>query len=335
MMPEQLLGISGMALQIVYLLVGVGLLWVGADLLVKNASHFATAVGVSPIIVGLSVVSLGTSAPELVVSLVAAFKHSAGLSIGNIIGSNIANVGLILGVGAIITPLNVEKSWVKREVPFMIGVTLVFSFIAYRGYELNQLDGVVLLGLMGAFMYYLAHYARKEMNAFKEIQQELLHQNSPDVQMVSIIKKFGYLLGALLGLGILILGSNMTVNSGKTLAVMMGVSDMIIGLTLIAIGTSLPELATTIVGAIRKETDIVVGNVIGSNIFNLLLIGGVVSIIHPVAIQKNLFFINIPMLIFTSLIVLPIMRFKLNIQRYEGFFLLALYVLFIYLTFRV
>ncbi|NOX37640.1 MAG: calcium/sodium antiporter [Calditrichaeota bacterium] len=335
MMPEQLLGVSGMPLQIAYLLVGVGLLWIGADLLVKNASQFATAVGVSPIIVGLSVVSLGTSAPELVVSLMAAFKHSAGLSIGNIIGSNIANIGLILGVGAIITPLNVEKSWVKREVPFMIGVTLVFSFIAYRGYELNQLDGVVLLGLMVAFMYYLARYARKEMNEFKEIQRELLHQDSPDVQVVSVMKKLGYLLGALLGLGILILGSNITVNSGKTLAVMLGVSDMIIGLTLIAIGTSLPELATTIVGAIRKETDIVVGNVIGSNIFNLLLIGGVVAIIHPVAIQKNLFFINIPMLIFTSLIVLPIMRIKLNIQRYEGFFLLALYVLFIYLTFRV
>ncbi len=334
MMPEQILGISGVALQIAYLLAGVGLLWIGADLLVKNASQFATAVGVSPIVVGLSVVSLGTSAPELVVSIMAAVQHSAGLSVGNIIGSNIANIGLILGVGAIITPLNVDKSWVKREVPFMIAVTLVFALIAYRGYELNQVDGIMLLALMIGFVFYLGRYAHKEMNEFKEIQRELLHQNGSDVRMASWMKKLGYLLGALLGLAVLILGSNITVTSGKTLALMMGVSDMIIGLTLIAFGTSLPELATTVVGAIRKETDIVVGNVIGSNIFNLLLIGGIVSLIHPVAIQKNLFFINIPMLIFTSLIVLPIMRFKLNIQRYEGIFLLMVYILFIYLTFR-
>ncbi len=315
---------------------GVGLffLWWGADLMVKNASRFATALGVSPIIIGLSIVSVGTSTPELVVSIVAALQKSAGISIGNIIGSNIANIGLILGIGAIITPLQVKTTWVRREVPYMILVTTVFSLEAFRGYELTRLDGSILIVLLLLFIVYLGRYAFKEMSNFKEIQQEL-HLSGESVTSVPAKKKLWYLLLSLVGLGILILGSEWSVTAGKIIARHLGVSDMVIGLTVIAVGTSLPELATTIVGTLRGETDLVVGNVIGSNIFNLVLIGGIVSLIRPIPLEPSLIHINIPFLFILSIILLPLMRIRYNVSRLEGVLLLASYGLFLYLTLRV
>ncbi len=302
--------------------------------MVKNASRFAAALGVSPIIIGLSIVSVGTSTPELVVSIVAALQKSAGISIGNIIGSNIANIGLILGVGAIITPLQVKASWVRREVPYMIIVTAVFALEAFRGYELTRLDGSVLILLLIIFIFYLGRYALREMSNFKELQTELHLAGSP-TKTIPIKKKVGYLIFSLAGLGILILGSQWTVTAGKIIATRVGVSDMVIGLTVIAVGTSLPELATTIVGTIRGETDLVVGNVIGSNIFNLVLIGGIVSLIRPIPLEPALVKINIPFLIVLTIILLPLMRIRYNISRLEGILLVASYALFLYLTVRV
>ncbi len=323
-----------MGLTIAQLIFGLFCLWWGADLLVKNASRFATALGVSPIIIGLSIVSVGTSTPELVVSIVAALKHSSGISVGNIVGSNIANIGLILGVGALIFPLKVKADWIRREVPFMIFVTIVFSLVAFTGYNLTRLDGMILIALLFVFVVYLSKYALREMNNFKEIQKELQLEGQV-VTSVPWQKKMIYLFLALLGLGILILGSDWTVSAGKTIAHRFGVSDMVIGLTIIAIGTSLPELATTIVGVLRGETDLVVGNVIGSNIFNLVLIGGVVSLIRPIPLNPQLIKVNIPFLIVLSLVLLPLMRYRYNITRLEGLFLVAAYIIFLYFTVRV
>ena len=323
-----------MLLTIAQLMIGLFFLWWGADLMVKNASRFASALGVSPVLIGLSIVSVGTSTPELVVSIVAAIQKSAGISIGNIIGSNIANIGLILGIGAMITPLKVKASWIRREVPYMILVTTIFAYEAFRGYELTRVDGSVLIALLVLFIIYLGRYALKEMSNFKEIQEEL-HLNGMATQQISVWKKVGFLALSLVGLVILIVGSDWTVTSGKIIARHMGVSDMVIGLTIIAVGTSLPELATTIVGTLRGETDLVVGNVIGSNIFNLVLIGGVVSVIQPVPLEPGLININLPFLMVLSVLLLPLMRIRYNINRLEGFFLVAAYVLFLYLTVRV
>ncbi len=323
-----------MLITVAQLGIGLFFLWWGADLMVKYASRFASALGVSPVLIGLSIVSVGTSTPELVVSIVAAVQKSAGISIGNIIGSNIANIGLILGIGAIITPLKVKASWIRREVPYMIFVTSIFAIEAFRGYELTRLDGSILIILLIIFVVYLGRFALREMSNFKELQSQL-HLAGNASEHETFWKKLLYLAVSLVGLTILIVGSDWTVTAGKIIARHMGVSDMVIGLTIIAVGTSLPELATTIVGTLRGETDLVVGNVIGSNIFNLVLIGGMVSVIQPVALEPKLININLPFLMILSIVLLPLMRIRYNINRVEGFFLVAAYVLFLYLTVRV
>lgn len=319
-----------MFLEFLFFLIGLGLLWLGAELMIRNASRVAGALGLSPIIIGLSVVSLGTSAPELVVSIVAAAHQNSGISIGNIVGSNIANIGLILGIGILINPMKIKETWIQREVLIMIFSTVVFYGLAYYGYQLSISDGLVLLFLLVLFLFYLIRFSAKEINEFRLAG---LSNSEMQPQKISTGKKIILLILTLLGAAILILGSEVTVNSGKEIASDFGLSDMIIGLTLVAIGTSLPELATTIIAAIRKETDLIVGNVIGSNIFNLLLIGGIVPVIHSVPIDKFLFTNQLPVLLLISLAVWPLMRRKMELKRYEGFFLLIAYFVFIYLTF--
>ncbi len=317
-----------MLLQFILLLMGVALLWLGAELLVRNSSAFATSLGISPVIVGLTVVSIGTSLPELVVSLIAAIQDSMGISIGNIIGSNIANIGLILGIGAIITPLKVKRSWVHKEVPAMIGFTVLFTIFSYSGFQIGRLEGIVLVLLLLGFLSYLSRTSLNQMQEFKELK--LAGEGATEEKLS---RRLLYLFFSAVGAAILITGSKITVDSGQTLARHFGVSDEVVGLTLIALGTSLPELATTIVGVLRKETDIVVGNVVGSNIFNLLMIGGVVSIIRPIPISHFLFTREFPFLLGFSLLVWPIMRIRWNVHRYEGILLFVLYLVFIILVF--
>jgi len=307
--------------------IGLGLLWAGAELLVKNASRLAESLGVSPVVIGLTVVSMGTSAPELVVSIVAVIEGNSGISIGNIVGSNIANVGLILGIGALIRPMHIRKSWVNREVPFMILSTIIFIIFSYFGYRLNAIDGLILLALMGIFLYYLAHFSAKKMSEFRENISE------SGQEKLAANKKITFFLLALAGVGVLVFGSELTVRSGKNIAEHFGVSDLVIGLTLVAVGTSLPELATTIIGAIRKETDLIVGNIIGSNIFNLLLIGGIVPVIRNIQIDRALFTIQFPILLILSILILPMMRIGLNLTRSKGLVLIMIYFAFICVTF--
>ena len=318
-----------MLLEFFLLLIGVALLWLGAELLVRNSSAFATSLGISPVIVGLTVVSIGTSLPELVVSLIAAIQDSMGISIGNIIGSNIANIGLILGIGAIITPLKVQRSWVHKEVPAMIAFTILFTVFSYSGFQIGRLEGIILVILLLGFLFYLSRTSLNQMQEFKELQLAGAGPGEP----VAFSRRLLYLFFSAVGAAILITGSKITVDSGQTLARHFGVSDEVVGLTLIAVGTSLPELATTIVGVLRKETDIVVGNVVGSNIFNLLMIGGVVSIIRPIPISHFLFNREFPFLLAFSILVWPIMRIRWNIHRYEGILLFVLYLVFVILIF--
>lgn len=318
-----------MILELTLLIVGLICLWGGAEVLVRYATALSRSLGISPIIVGLTVVSVGTSAPELVVSIIAAFENKIGISIGNIIGSNISNLGLILGAGAVITPLIVRASWLTREVPFMIGVTVLFTLFSFTGSRIVWWEGLVLLVFLGIFLSYVARFTLKEMNEFRE----LVEQDPENTEnQATLRQKLIYLLYSCAGVGILILGSQLAVDSGTILADIWGISQSIIGLTLIALGTSLPELATTIVSAYRKEIDLAVGNIIGSNIFNLTLIGGVTPLIREIPIESHLLTVELPILLVLTLIIWPMMRLRWNIQRLEGFVLLASYLLFIYIT---
>jgi cation:H+ antiporter len=311
--------------QFFLLSLGLFLLWGGAELLIRNSSALARALGVSPMIIGLTIVSIGTSLPEFVVSLMAALQDTMGMSIGNIVGSNIANICLILGVGAFLTNLRVRKRWVYKEVPFMIIATLVFLFFSRTQYIIERWEGLLLLSLLAFFLLYLSRESVLQMQGFSTKKQY-----SGDIRLS---RKLMFLLLSLVGMALLITGSKITVDSGTIIASTFGISDVVIGLTLIAVGTSLPELATTIVGAIQKETDIVVGNVIGSNIFNLLFIGGAVATIKPLQIPSDFFGFEIIFLLGSSLLIWPFMRYQWNVHKIEGAILLIIYTLFIGLTF--
>lgn len=315
---------------ILLLVVGLTFLWFGAELLVKYASRLAHLSGVSPLVVGLTVVSLGTSLPELVVSLVAAIRGDMGISIGNIIGSNIANTGLILGVGAVIVPLGIRRSWIRREVPYMLLVTGIFYFFTWTGQAITRPEGLVLLMLLFGFLGYVGRDTLQDMEEFRELQE----QAAEEPATATLRQKLIYLSLAGVGIVVLLGGSHMAVDNGTRLAERLGVSQSIIGLTLIALGTSLPELATTIVSATRNAVDLAVGNIIGSNIFNLALIGGVTSVIReiPVHQEAKLLAVEMPLLCVLSLLLLPMMRIGYRIRRREGVVLLLIYATFLYLT---
>lgn len=315
-----------MLLDLISLIIGLALLWSGAELLIRFSAALARSMGVSPIIIGLTVVSLGTSLPEFVVSLIAALQNTMGISIGNIIGSNIANLGLILGIGALISLLNVQKNWVYREVPFMLFSTFIFMSFARSHFMIGRIEGFILLLILTLYLGYLSRTTLSQMKAIEE--------NSYNAAQISLKKKSLYLLLSMVGIALLIGSSKIIVNSGIAIARYLGVSDTVIGLTLIAVGTSLPELATTIIGLIKKETDIVVGNIIGSNVFNLLLIGGAVSLIRPIEISPYLFDREFLFLLAISVLIWPIMRIRWNIQKLEGLILLIIYILFIIKTFQ-
>jgi cation:H+ antiporter len=315
-----------MLIDLISLIIGLALLWSGAELLIRFSAVLARSMGVSPIIIGLTIVSLGTSLPEFVVSLIAALQNTMGISIGNIIGSNIANLGLILGIGALISLLNVQKNWVYREVPFMLFATFIFMSFARSHFLISRIEGFILLLILALYLGYLSRTTLSQMKTFEE--------NSFNGAQISLKKKSLYLLLSMVGIALLIGSSKIIVNSGIAIASYLGVSDTVIGLTLIAVGTSLPELATTIVGLIKKETDIVVGNIIGSNIFNLLFIGGTVSLIRPIEISPYLFDREFLFLLGISVLIWPIMRIRWNIQKLEGLILLIIYILFIIKTFQ-
>ena len=308
-------------IQLALLAVGLYLLWGGAELLVKYSVQVASSFGISPLIIGLTVVSIGTSLPELFVSTVAAIENEIGISIGNILGSNIANLGLILGLGALIYPLPVQKTWLRREVPFMILVTLVFVGCAITGFQIGWAEGVLLL-LFALFVGYILRYSLREMAEFEELQKAHSNAKSQSPRVIH------WLLIAV-GIAILVGGSKLTVFAAVRLAEKLDVNNTIIGLTLIALGTSLPELATTLVSAAKKEVDLAIGNIIRSNIFNLVLVGGITAFIRPVEVDHTMLFLEIPILVFITLIVWPIMRTDWRIIRGEGFSLLLVYILFI------
>ncbi len=307
--------------QVLMFVLGLVVLVVGAELLVRGASRLATSFGVSPLVVGLTVVAFGTSAPEMAVSVGSALAGSPDLAIGNVVGSNIANILLILGISALITPLLVDEQIIRQEIPIMIGVSALLVVMALDG-RLSLLESAILFGLVLAYTLFLVVQSRR---ASKGVQNEFetgIPTSTWDrhwsVQLTLIA----------VGLAMLVVGADWLVDAAVAFARAFGVSDLVIGLTIVAVGTSMPEIATSIVAAMRGQRDIAVGNVVGSNVFNILAVLGLTGIVSgaglPVSEAARNF--DLWVMLAVAFACLPIMITGREIARWEGGIFLGYYV---------
>lgn len=305
------------------LLVSLGLtmLYFGAEWLVRGSVTVANKFRISQLVIGLTIVAFGTSTPELSVSISSALQGMSDIALGNVVGSNIANIGLILGIAAIIRPLLVAKSAIKKEVPIMVGVAIILILISIDG-EISVEEGIVLA--IGIIVFTVFSY--------KSSKKESVDIENPSIGLnlakKNVVSKSIILIGV--GLGLLTFGSFLTVENAVVIAQSFGISERIIGLSLIAIGTSLPELITSIVAALRGHSDLSVGNIVGSNVFNILAILGIAAAITGISVNENMFFDYYVMIGF-SIILIPIMRSGFKISRIEGVALVVAY--FAYLTY--
>jgi len=315
-------------MDVVLLLAGLALLLGGGDLLVRGAAGIARGLGVSPLAIGLTVVAFGTSAPELAVNLIAALQGSAGLSFGNVVGSNIANLGLILGLTACVRPLDIQGSVILREIPLMILATVATLVMALdpalRGQTaaLDRTDGILLLLLFGLFLYAVV------LDVLRQRRDPLLKEAAELPVARSRRKILADALMVLGGLFGLAFGGDLLVGAATNIARTLGMSDAVIGLTIVAVGTSLPELATSALAARRKETDIAVGNLVGSNIFNLLFVLATTCTIAPLELPGS-GALDLGAALGISLLLLPMaITGRRVLSRAEGAVLLALWVAF-------
>ncbi len=312
---------------LVQLVAGFTILILGAELLVRGASGIAMALGISPLVIGLTVVAFGTSSPELAVSIFSAYEGQAGIALGNVVGSNICNVLLILGLSALAAPLLVSRQIIRLEVPIMIGITLIFLLFAING-VLGRLEGLFLFS--GAVFYVAWTVRRSRRESREESEASIPEDGVGSSRLVQVLQILG-------GLAMLALGSKWLVDGAVTVAQFFGVSDLVIGLTVVAIGTSLPELATSILASLRGQRDIAVGNIVGSNIFNILVVLGLTASVAPfgIPIPKSALTFDLPVMFMATVVCLPIFLTGHRIARWEGglFFLYYLaYMLFIVLT---
>jgi cation:H+ antiporter len=315
---------------VLYLLGGFIILMAGAEGLVRGASRLAAALGISPLVIGLTVVAFGTSAPELAVSVQSAYRGTMDVAVGNVIGSNIFNILLILGVSAVITPLIVNSQLLRLDVPLMILVSFIFYYMALDG-VVSRLDGLLLFGGLLLYIWWSIRKSRQEQQEVKEEYAEEYSQK--DSGVVGYIKNITFVV---VGLAMLVVGSDWLVEGATSLARLFNVSDLIIGLTIVALGTSLPELATSIVAAIRKERDIAVGNVVGSNFFNIMAVIGLSGLVAPAGVQVSAaaLQLDIPVMLFVSVLAFPILFIDGRISRWEGALMLVLLAAYItYLVF--
>lgn len=319
-----------MLLAIGYLIGGLVILTVGAELLVRGASRLATAFGVSALVVGLTVVAFGTSAPEVAVSVGSSLKGTADIAVGNVIGSNIFNILFILGLSALVAPLTVDIKLIRRDVPLMVGLTMGVYALALNN-VISQFESALLLILLAGYIVFTIRESRKESAALaKDALEHVEGAVDPALerQPARVAKNLGLIV---VGLGGLALGSNIFVDGAVTIARSLGWSDLIIGLTIVSAGTSLPEVATSVVASLRGERDIAVGNVVGSNIFNLTAVLGAAGVVVsqglPVS-QASLEFDFLVMLA-ASIACLPIFFTGFRIDRWEGALFMLFYVAFV------
>ena len=306
-------------ISLLWLAIGSAALYYGAEWLVGGGSKTAKKLGISPLIIGLTLVAYGTSAPELVVSVDSALAGQGGISIGNVVGSNICNIALILGLCAVITPLTVNRAMLKSDVPVMALTAVAFCLIYWWQDGINRLGGAIL------FAGFVLYNAKVIIGAKKEAALNRSVETAPEEDGDKAGKPlYLYLLLAALGLVVLVLGSKAFLKGAIEIAKLTGLSETVIGLTIVAVGTSLPELATSVVAAIKGERDIAIGNVVGSNIFNILLIMGVAPLITPLT-GANIQPMDLIALLATTFLLIPFMITGFRLNRAEGVILLAMY----------
>ena len=311
---------------LVYLLVGFVLLVWSADRLVAGASALARNFGVSALVVGVTIVGFGTSAPEMVVSALASLEGNPSLAVGNALGSNIANVGLILGLTCLLYPMSVERSTCFREIPALAAVTALTALLMIDG-SLSRIDGVILAGGLALFIAAMLYRGRREVD-LDPATQALMNEISQDMTNRAAT------VWTLVGLLVLPLSAQILVTGAIEMATLLGVSEAVIGLTIVALGTSLPELAAAMASALRKEDDLCIGNILGSNLFNLLGVLGIAALIHPMTIESLLIVRDLPVMAFTFLMLAGMAVFAGRIGRVSAGVLLATYVIYQFVVFQ-
>ena len=315
-----------MTLNLLFCLIGFVMLYYGAEWLVKGSSSLARSLGVTPIVIGLTVVAFGTSAPELVVSLVSSIKGKSMIAVGNVVGSNICNIALVLGLAAVLQPITCDRSVIKRDIPIMLGVSLYLSVLSLDS-KLGRIEGATLfcgIILYTFFNYYLAGKADNpgsggEAAAIASEVEDIVYITSRQKQIILIV-------AGIIGV---VAGAQIVVESAVKIMKILGVSEKFIGLTIVAFGTSLPELATSVVAALRKEMDISIGNLVGSNVFNIMSVLGVASLVRPIPIPGGFvesgLVIDYLVMMFTSFLPWLFMRKTFTITRKGGLLLLFCY----------
>ena len=313
-----------MLIPILLLLVGLAILIGGAEAMVRGASSVSKKAGIPAIVIGLTIVAFGTSAPELIVNIFSAVKGTTDLALGNIIGSNISNIFLVLGIASLITCLKVQKNTTWKEIPLAIlAVLVVFAMVNDEFFDnaisnvISRIDGLILLGFFAIFMYYTVELSR----------HGAVSAGQKGIKVYSLPISISLTLG---GLALLFFGGQLLVNQAITLAQLAGMSEMLIGLTIVAVGTSLPELATSVIAAIRGQVDIAIGNIVGSSIFNIFWILGVTGTIKPIPINPGVNFDIFVCLLATLVLFLAMfIGKKHNLERWQGGIFVAAYIAYI------
>lgn len=310
---------SDLVWNVVRLVGGFGALWFGAEWLVRGSARIATKMGVSPVVIGLTLVSLGTSAPELVVGIVAALEDRTGLLIGNVMGSNLANIGLILGATAVIRPLAVADRVISRDVPIMVLVT-IFIFPLVLDNAVVPGDGLILLVVLVLYVAFTFRTVDEDMSQLEEDAGGDSEEQADAAR--GLLVNLGLVTAGAVGLS---LGGKAIVEGASFLAFELGASEELIGLTVVAVGTSLPELVTAVVAAARQQADIAVGNIVGSNIFNLTAVLGASALVSEVPVDPSILTRQLPAVLVISLLAWPITASARRVRRSEGVLLLVAY----------
>ncbi len=314
-----------MLIQVLLMFLGLVVLIMGGDFLVRGASSIALRAHISPLVVGLTIVAFGTSAPELLISLKAALSGSPDMTMGNVVGSNICNLALVLGITCMISTIKVNADSIKIDWPVTMGSSLLLYFVVTEDNPLiSRYEGLVFIGLLVVYTVFIIRKSRMEIKSIKALEQEM---DLPDSPSKNIWKDLFFIALGSVGL---FFGADWFVTGASDIAEIMGVSHRVIGLTILALGTSLPELVTSIVAAFKKETDLALGNLMGSNIFNIFSILGITSLIKEIHVSEEIIKHDIFTMLGITLLLFPLMIVTRKLNRFSGIILLAIYVIYTY-----
>jgi cation:H+ antiporter len=311
-----------MATTIAILVIGLIILIIGGDYLVRGSSSIALRLHLSPLVVGLTIVAFGTSAPELVISVQSALKGSPDIAMGNVIGSNICNLALVLGLTSVISPVKVQSNSIRIDWPMTMGASILLYIMIREGYLIG-LEGMIMVTVLVIYLVLIIKQSRKNILASKAEEEDEI----PDPPSKQIWKDLVFIL---LGCAGLYFGSEWFVGSAKELALSIGVEERVVGLTVVALGTSLPELATAAVASYKGQTDLALGNLMGSNIFNILSILGITSIIKDIHVHEIILNKDMMWMLLITLMILPLMVIRREVGRVDGLILLIVYTVYIY-----